>query len=192
MAVVQVETSSINSVPRLTKVGLWFLMLGLYIGLFSLVTFLWGSNADFAKMTWGMHPLVRGVLFVLVVPFLLIVPLHEAMHGLLFWLYSHRVRFGGKLWTSLGPVFWATSPGSRFSKWRYAQIALVPQVLTILAVSLAAFFSWPAIVWVCIVLFAAGNFAGGVFDYYLVVSIVGLPRGVLIEDVKDGWRVYRS
>lgn len=182
------EKVTVNNIPVLMRAALivwaFALMFGVIIG-FSAVFM---NNADFSQWAWAVNPWVLAPI-VLCTTALQIV-LHEGLHGLFFKAYGKFVQFGFKAWTKVGPVFYATSAGNMFTRSQYVQISLGPQLFTALCLSLVILFQMPAILWVLILTMGAQNLGGGIFDMYAAYRVLKLPRGAMIEDVKDGWKVY--
>jgi hypothetical protein len=117
------------------------------------------------------------------------VPAHEAMHGLIFWLYTRRVTFGFKPWTGLGPVFYAASAGSRFSRCQYQLACLAPQLLTVL-LALTGALPVPDAVAIALAYAATLNLGGGVIDIFVAARLSRFPGGAVVEDSEDGMEVY--
>jgi hypothetical protein len=116
------------------------------------------------------------------------IPLHEGMHGLFFRLYGGKVKFGAKLRTTFGPVFWATSE-KMFPRRQFQTISLAPQILTVVLGALVALGSFPAIVQMGLIIVAVGNLFGGAFDIYLAILLRGYPSSVMVRDIQDGLEV---
>ena len=114
--------------------------------------------------------------------------LHELAHGLLFKLWTGRVKFGAGL-TKFGPVFYASSPGSLLPRNKMLLIALAPQVLTIVYFLLSYL---PLLEPIRVILVLAGimNLAGGSADFYCVVRMLEYPRELQVEDYPAGVRFY--
>lgn len=114
--------------------------------------------------------------------------LHELVHGTFFKLWAGKVEFGAGI-TRFGPVFYATSPGALLSRNRVLIVALAPQILTILFLSLRYL---PLIEPVQVVLVLAGavNLAGGASDFYCVTQVARYPRRLRVEDQPMGMKFY--
>jgi hypothetical protein len=115
------------------------------------------------------------------------IPLHEGMHGLFFKLYGGKVKFGAKLKTPFGPVFWATSE-KMFPRRQFQMISLAPQILTVVLWAVLASGVSP-IVQMGLIIVAVGNLLGGAFDIYLAVLLRRYPSSVMVRDVQDGLEV---
>lgn len=141
---------------------------------------LWWEHLDIPYGFAGIGLLI-GVVVVTIV-------LHEGLHGLLFRLWSEKVKFGCRT-TVFGPVFYATSPGSFFTRNQMVLIALAPQALTILA--LIGLYT-TTVEWVQFVFASAAalNLCGGCGDIATILLLSKYPRTVLVEDKLDGVAIY--
>ena len=117
--------------------------------------------------------------------------LHELAHAIAFSAYAVRPRFGFKLWTKFGPVFWVGAPGCYLSRAKFTVAALAPPVLLtallppvlllapvgglVHAVALWAFFL---------------GVTGSVGDGVILIKVMQYPHGALFEDHGDGFKVY--
>jgi hypothetical protein len=116
------------------------------------------------------------------------IPLHEGMHGLFFRLYGGKVKFGAKLWSPLGPVFWATSK-KMFPRRQFQMIGLAPQLLSVALSAVIIFGGFPPIVQMGLIIVVAGNLLGGAFDIYLAILLRRYPSSVMVRDIQDGLEV---
>ncbi len=119
------------------------------------------------------------------------VVLHELAHAIAFSAYGGRPRFGFKLWTKFGPVFWVGAPGCYLRRAKFTVAALAPPVLlTVLlppALLLApvgglAHFS-------AFIAFLLGV-SGSAGDVVILIKVMQYPRSALFEDAGDGFKVY--
>jgi hypothetical protein len=117
------------------------------------------------------------------------IPAHEALHGLVFWIYSRRVSFGFKPWTAVGPVFYAASVGSRFTRRQYQLACIAPQLMTVLLCVVAAL-GPPNPVFTGLTYAAALNLSGGVFDLFAYAKLFQFPKDAVVEDSREGMDVY--
>jgi hypothetical protein len=119
--------------------------------------------------------------------------LHEGMHGLFFKLMGGgKVVFGVKKIKWMGIAFYASSPNTMYSRAQFTAIGLAPQILTAVVFILAFTINVPSAVALGMMLFASMNFGGGCMDIYSVFKIWQLPKGSMIEDIQDGFRVYEG
>ena len=127
-------------------------------------------------------------LFLLVVVNLIaysvMLPLHEAIHGVTILLLGGRPRFGLKLPFAA----YCTAPNQVFTRAGYIAVALAPLVvLTVIGVVITAL--WPA--WATWLWFGfAGNISGAVGDLMTASETRRLPHGALIEDNEAGYTAY--
>jgi len=116
--------------------------------------------------------------------------LHEGMHGLFFWVFSRKANFGIQLKTWMGLVFWASSFGSLIPRVKFQIIALAPQILTVVFLLVIIFASLPNTVNYVLLLISALNLGGGCFDIYGVTWLQHFPKYYLVEDTKEGCRIF--
>ena len=109
-----------------------------------------------------------------------VIVLHEAVHGLCFWLFTgKRPKFGFR-----GFYAFAAAPDWYFPKCRYIMVGLAPLVvLTLLGwiVLLIAPVPWlfPTLLIVTL------NFSGAVGDMYTVIWLLRKPEQFLVRDFGD-------
>jgi hypothetical protein len=125
-------------------------------------------------------------LIALPVVFLIILPLHELMHGLTIRLFGHNVRYGAKL--SKG-VFYATADSALFRRNEYIAVAVVPFVFITLLV-MGLMFVLPQWVAYYAAIAAVFNAGGAVGDLWSVGVVLGYPASALIRDEADSFRIY--
>lgn len=122
--------------------------------------------------------------------YLLMLVLHELVHGLFFWYFTHqRPRFGFK-----GAYAFATAPGWYFPKNHYLAVGLAPLVvLTLLGLLLLPWLpdGW-LLPWLLPWLVAmAGNASGAIGDLLIVGWLLTQPNPVLIQDQGDAVIAFR-
>jgi hypothetical protein len=109
---------------------------------------------------------------------LIMIVLHEAVHGIFFWLFSGRFpQFGFKGYYAYA----AMPPGVYLQRDRYILTGIAPAVLLTLG-GLAMLPVLPAWTLPTLLFFLAGNASGSVGDVLVVVWLLSKPPGVLIED----------
>ena len=121
---------------------------------------------------------------------ILMAVLHEGLHGIVFWLYTKRVKFGVKFDKVFWVVPYATSPGYKLRRGQLVCVALAPQIATIIMIvaSLSLNPSWALprlLFWM-----AMFNFAGGALDIYMSIWLFKFKQKILIEDIIDGAVIY--
>lgn len=118
--------------------------------------------------------------------YLVMVPVHEAVHAAMILALSGRPRFGLKL-----PIAaYCTAPGQLFTRDGYIAVALAPLVALTLAGIVA---TWLAPhLGVYLVLGLAGNVSGAVGDLAAVGGLRHLPAQTLIADTQTGYTAYQA
>lgn len=146
-------------------------------------------------MAWGRlwHPsglngdLNLGQMVLALVSVVLVMVLHELVHGLALKAYGARPKYG-VLWQQM--MFYATAPNHAFRRNAYLVIALAPLVgisvlgFLLLMLPLPGWLLW------LIALCAAVNVGGAVGDMALVRVALGYPARAYIVDEQDGLRVF--
>lgn len=117
---------------------------------------------------------------------LLVLPLHEVVHGAAILAVGHRPRFGAKLDKG---ILYATADQALFTRNQYLLVALAPAVVLSLAGALALPLA-PTGWWWTIGLAVILNASGAVGDLWAALQIVRHPASALIRDTEDGFIVY--
>jgi hypothetical protein len=116
----------------------------------------------------------------------LVVIVHEAVHGLCFWLVtSARPAFGLRI-----PYAYAAAPNWYIPRDQYLLIGLAPLVLITLA-GLALLLIVPSAAVPVLALMIVFNAAGAIGDLIAVVWLLIRPRSSLVRDRGDSMTVYR-
>jgi hypothetical protein len=160
-----------------------YLFLGgiaLFVGLNLLIYRLETGNTH-AALSWS---LVLGLVGANVLAYLLVLALHEGIHGLVFALLGGRPRFGARLPLAL----YCGAPNQLFTRNSYLAVGLAPLVvislagivLMILAPTLAPYLQLGLI----------GNFSGAAGDLWAARMVLRQPPTVLFEDTATGFEVY--
>ncbi len=125
-----------------------------------------------------------GIIHVVVV-FVIMVFLHEGIHGLFFWLFTkERPHFGFKLLYA-----YAAAPEWYIPRNTYIWIGLSPLVLvSIVGVVL---FPWISIDWFPgLILLLTINAAGSMGDAFIILITLSHSKEVLIQDLGDSFTIY--
>jgi hypothetical protein len=117
------------------------------------------------------------------------VVLHEAVHGLLFWLFGGRPRYGIGVAHWVVPYAYATSPG-RFTLPQMTIIGLAPAVILSLASLVLVFLVPPLSNFATVVLLT--NLSGAAGDLWMVRELARFRhcQNVWTVDAKDGIEIY--
>jgi hypothetical protein len=124
---------------------------------------------------------------------LIIIPMvviHEGLHGVFFKIWTGKVKFG-YLNTSMGPSFYAASPGSSMKRNRFILLAVAPQLLTLVTFVLSFLTD---IRWLSFSLLsmAAWNLCGGIMDLYVVYVLLKYPKSTHVEDAVTGMKIFKE
>lgn len=127
------------------------------------------------------------ILFVisLVAVFVIIIVMHELLHGIFFWIFSHQPpKFGLRGWYAF-----ASAPGWFFPRRQYLVIGLAPVVcISALGLILLALLPVEAVM---LALFAVIiNAASSVGDLWIIIRLIFERGPVAVEDVGDGMYFY--
>ncbi len=116
-------------------------------------------------------------LLAILIPMLL---LHEALHGLAFWIFTHdRPRFAFKVFYA-----YASLPGWYLPRAQYLVSALLPfTVITLLGFLLLGFL--PPTWFIPLLLVIVSNAAGSVGDLVVTVWLLTRRHGTLVVDMGD-------
>jgi hypothetical protein len=127
------------------------------------------------------------VILILLLDFAVLVILHEGVHGLCFWLITHK-----RPVFSLGPGYAAAAaPGCFIRRGPYLVTALSPLiVLTAAGLLLIPIVSNDALFHVTLV--TVMNIAGAVGDLWVAAGIVTRRGTLLVQDHGDRVDVYQS
>ncbi len=119
-----------------------------------------------------------------IVAYILMVPLHEAVHAAVILTLGGRPSFGLKLPLAA----YCTAVGQLFTRNGYIAVAIAP-LLVLSILGIFALLAFPSIAALAI-LGLAGNFAGAVGDLVAVLRVNRLPATVLIADTETGFIAY--
>lgn len=146
---------------------------------------------------WGLVLRVRGSVpgglgadwpwwFWLIAIFVLIVVIHEGLHGLAIRWAGHKPRFGMIL--SKG-AFYATADGAYFWRNDFVVIALAPIVMMTL-VGMLLVWLLPDTAGYYVALGVVLNAANAIGDLWMTVVVLHFPALVLVQDEADSIRIF--
>jgi hypothetical protein len=144
---------------------------------------------DMATPTPGGGTLVTisfGPIVHAMVAFLLVMPLHELVHGAMYWwTTAKRPSFGMK-----GLFPYATAPSDvYFPRNVYLGVGIAPLLVLTLAALLLVMVV-PAVMVPSVILFVAFNTAGGAGDLVMVGRLLSYSPRTMMQDVGTGVVVY--
>jgi hypothetical protein len=142
-----------------------------------------GATLHFGRFSvfWFFVVLIGGSLVTMAT----VVVLHEAAHGLAFWVFTRaRPTFGVKGWYA-----YAAAPGWHLSRARFLAVLLAPIALfTVVGLPVVAFA--PPVLALFTVLALIGNATSAIGDLYMCVRLLTLPGPAVVEDRTDGITWY--
>ncbi len=127
-----------------------------------------------------------GLALVVLVMFVLMLSVHELLHGIGFQLFGARPRYGIKL--SKG-VAYASAEKYYVSRNAYIVVALLP-LIGISLMSIGLMLVTAGELRSILALIAAGNVGGAVGDLWFVVECLQRPRDLLVRDFGEGAELY--
>ncbi len=123
------------------------------------------------------------------------VVLHELVHGAVFSAFHARPRFGFRLWTRFGPVFFATVLGNDLSRTEYLAIGLSPALLltaalvvvlvVVFVLELVGGFLLSVVFWTFLL-----NTVGSAGDLFIAAKVMRYPSTTYFEDTSERFVVY--
>jgi len=141
------------------------------------------SRIFFARIS--PHPIVFFLIFLVVVVGTMFI--HEAIHGLFFWIYTRsKPIFGLKLLFA-----YAGAPDWYIPRNQYAIIGLAPFILITIAGFLVIFLT-PSSVGQLALVAVTMNASGAVGDLYVSARVLYQPRDVLIRDTGVGFTMFSA
>ncbi|HEV2662612.1 MAG TPA: DUF3267 domain-containing protein [Ktedonobacteraceae bacterium] len=178
----ELELLEPEALRPLARFGLLLLLGGgVFFIVLNLAAYYWQRHTLNLNLTFG------GVLVWLLINILgaiVILPLHELLHGLMFLLWGGRPFFGAKLPLAL----YCGARQQLFHRNQYIAVGLAPLVVITLAAFVLTLFS-PVLA--SYTLFAnLSNFSGAVGDLWSVMRMAHLPANALIEDTDAGYRAW--
>ncbi len=178
----ELELLEPEALRPLARFGLLLLLGGgVFFIVLNLAAYYWQRHTLSLNLTFG------GVLLWLLINILgaiVILPLHELLHGLIFLLWGGRPFFGAKLPLAL----YCGARQQLFHRNQYIAVGLAPLIVITLVAFVLTLFS-PILA--SYTLFAnLSNFSGAVGDLWSVMRMARLPANALIEDTDAGYRAW--
>ena len=162
------------------SLSLFLAGIALFVGL-NLLFYRLETGHAHSTLTWSLALLALGAN---ALAYLLVLVLHEGIHGLIFALMGGRPRFGARLPLAL----YCGAPNQLFTRNAYLAVGLAPLVLIslggialiVLAPTIAPFVQLGLI----------GNFSGAAGDLWAARILLRQPPRMLIQDTTTGFEVY--
>lgn len=137
--------------------------------------------------TFSLHITLWGVILWLIINvlgYLIILPIHEVIHGLSFLFWGGKPYFGARLPFAL----YCGAREQLFRRDQYLSVGLAPLLIITLAAIVATLY-FP--IFASYALFATiGNFAGAAGDVLVFQRLRHLPNSALVEDTDAGYRAW--
>ncbi len=115
---------------------------------------------------------------------LIVLPVHEWIHGLVIARYGHRPRYGIKLF-----VLFATSDGALFRRDEFIRIALAPLlVISLVGAIIMLFLPFGLAYWVALAVVL--NAGGAIGDLWMTAVVLRFDSSALVRDEEDSMRVF--
>lgn len=154
---------------------------GIFFIVLNLLAYSWRTGQHGAALNVG-----QVVLWLLLnlVSYLLVLPLHELLHGVAFTLWGGKPYYGAKLPLAL----FCSAKDQLFPRNYYVVIGLAPLavitlagiIFTLLAPTLSPY----------VLLATVGNFSGAAGDLWVVQRLHSVPATAFVEDQETGCRVW--
>jgi putative zincin peptidase len=139
-----------------------------------------------APLLGESSPAARALVLVLAnaAAYIVMVPVHEALHAATIVALGGRPRFGLKLPFAA----YCTAPGQLFTRDGYTVVALAPMVVLSAAGAVLTWLS-PDVA-ACVLFGLAGNVSGAVGDLDTVARLRRRPSATLVADTETGYIAY--
>jgi len=170
---------------RLLPLSLLSLLLlvagGIFFGVLNIAAYLWQMHATSGQFGgWGLITWI----VINILSYLVILPIHEALHAAAFSFWGGRPYFGVKLPYAL----YCGAKNQLFRRNQYLVVGLAPLVVITLAGIIFTLLS-PALA--SYVIFATvGNVSGAAGDVWVAARLLRLPGTALVEDTETGYRAW--
>ncbi len=128
---------------------------------------------------------ILSVVIVLVLVSVVVVIVHEAVHGLFFWLFTKERPVFGFNWA----YAYAAAPEYYIPRDQILVIGVAPLILISL-IGLALFLLTPFVVTLILVLMLTLNAAGAIGDLYVIGWLLLGPASLVIRDSGDSMTIY--
>jgi hypothetical protein len=160
---------------------LLLLISGIFFVLFDQAVYSWRTHIFLPHITLGIIAIWLGVN---ILSYIIILPIHEAIHGLAFLFWGGKPHFGAKLPVAL----YCGAKQQLFRRDHYLVIGLAPLVIITVAGIIVTLLA-PDLATYCL-LAIAGNISGAAGDLLAVQRLRRLPAHTLIEDTETGYNAW--
>lgn len=171
------EVQQLRPLARLSL--LMFLIGGISFAMLTLAAYNW-QRLHVTVTFWG----VLLWLLINVMSYVIVLPLHEAIHGLMFLAWGGRPYFGAKLPLAL----YCGAKDQLFHRNQYLAVGLAPLIVITLVALLV---TWYVPVFASyIILASVGNFAGAAGDVLVASRLLKQIKTIVVEDTEAGYRAW--
>lgn len=178
----EIELLGPQQLRPLTQLSLVLLLVGgVFFIVLNIAAYFWQTHALIGHLT-GLGVLIWVV--VNVVASIVVLPLHEGLHGLAFSLWGGKPHYGAKLPFAL----YCGAKNQLFHRNEYLVVGLAPLVVITLAGIIFILLA-PALA-SYVLLGLITNFSGAAGDIWVAMRLLRQPRDVLVEDTETGYRVW--
>lgn len=170
----QIQTLALLSLLLLIGGGLFFIVFNILAYLLQ-THVLSGSIGGWGFVAWIGINILGGIL---------ILAVHEAIHGLTFLLWGGTPHFGARLPFAL----YCGAKNQLFQRNQYLVVGLAPLVVISFAFMLLALLT-PSLASYALI-GVISNCSGAAGDVWVTANILRLPKSILIEDTETGYRAW--
>ncbi len=154
--------------------------IALFVGL-NLLVYRLETGKTSGSVSW---PLIFLLVATNLLAYILVLALHEGVHGLMFALFGGRPTFG----TRLPFALYCGAPNQLFTRNAYLAVGLAPLVLISLA-GIALIILAPGLA-PYVQLGLIGNFSGAAGDGWAAQVLLRQPPTALVQDTATGFEIY--
>ena len=178
----EIELLEPEQLRPLALLSLLLLVIGaIFFILFNIASYIQQTHA-----TPGINSLKSLLLWILfnIIGYMLILPLHELIHGAAFLLWGGKPYFGAKLPYAL----YCGAKNQLFHRNQFFVVSLAPLVVISLSGIILILLSPVLASYTLLALI--GNFSGAAGDIWVVRRLLRRPPSILVEDTEAGYRAW--
>src|SRR5712692_3677190 len=160
---------------------LMLLVGGIFFGVLNILAYFWQTHTTSGHLAgWGLIVWIA----INIVSYLVILPIHEAIHGVAFAFWGGKPYYGAKLPLAL----YCGAKDQLFRRNQYLVVGLAPLMVITLAAIIFTLLS-PALA--SYIIFATvGNVSGAPGDVWVGARLLRLPGTALVETRETGYRAW--
>src|SRR5215467_11221437 len=181
----KLDEISLLQPERLLPLSLLSLLLlvvgGIFFGALNIAAYLWQTHASSGQIGgWGLISWI----VINILSYLVILPIHEALHATAFSFWGGKPYFGLKLPYAL----YCGAKNQLFRRNQYLVVGLAPLVVITLA---GIIFTLLSPVLASYIIFATvGNVSGAAGDVWAAARLLRLPETTVVEETDTGYRAW--